>query len=174
MKSAIVPGAIFCGLAILAGAGMRHVEPAQTVAVAEAVELPERPHKEHVIYASGATATIRKEADGHFWTTAYVNSMPVRFMVDTGATSVVLTAIDARSLGVDPDDLPRRATVMTANGKVDAGVVTLGSVRVEGITAEAVDAVVMDDTLQHSLLGMSFLNEFSHWEATRETIVIRR
>lgn len=175
MKSAILPAAIFCGVAVLAGAGLRNVDSAETtVAVAEAPSLPMREHRENVIYASGATAVITKEADGHYWTTAYVNSMPVRFLVDTGATAVVLNASDARSIGVNPDDLPRRARVTTANGKADAGVVTLGSVRVGGLEAEDIDAVVMDDTLEHSLLGMSFLNRFEHWEATRDSIVIRR
>lgn len=164
-----------CGLAAFAATGLRGkmmAEPTAPAVETAAIAVPAR--EEHVIYASGETARIRKEADGHFWTTAYVNSMPVRFLVDTGATSVVLTASDARMIGIDPRDLPRRASVMTAAGKVDAGVVTLGRIEIEGLRADDVDAVVMDDSLQHSLLGMSFLNEFSHWEATRDSIVIRR
>lgn len=176
MKSAIVPAVIMCGLAAFAATGLRSKMMAEPVAPAVAEQpvlaIPDR--QEHIIYASGETARIRKEADGHFWTTAYVNSMPVRFLVDTGATSVVLTASDARAIGIDPNDLPRRASVMTAAGKVDAGVVTLGRVEIEGLRAKDIDAVVMDDSLQHSLLGMSFLNQFSHWEATRDSIVIRR
>ncbi len=175
MKSAITPAVIMCGLAVVAATGLRAVmdeQPNAASAETPAIVVPAR--EEHIIYASGATARIAKEADGHFWATAYVNSMPVRFMVDTGATAVVLTARDARSIGVDPDDLPRRASVMTAAGKADAGVVTLGKIAIEGLEARDVDAVVMDDSLQHSLLGMSFLNQFSHWEATRDSIVIRR
>lgn len=126
------------------------------------------------VYASGGGATIRKEADGHFWATAYVNSMPVRFMVDTGATQVVLTERDARSIGINPDDLPRRARVSTAAGETQAGVVTLGRISVEGAEARDVQAIVMDDRLDHSLLGMSFLNRFHNWKATRDEIVIRR
>ena len=175
MKAAIVPAAIFCGLAGFAATGLRGAMLDQSsAAVAETPAYVAPVRQEHVIYASGATARITKEADGHFWATAYVNSMPVRFLVDTGATSVVLTERDARSIGVDPDNLPRRASVMTAAGKADAGVVTLGRIKIEGLDAEDIAAVVMDDSLQHSLLGMSFLNRFSHWEATRDAIVIRR
>lgn len=129
---------------------------------------------QHDVYASGGGATIRKEADGHFWATAYVNSMPVRFMVDTGATQVVLTERDARSIGINPDDLPRRARVSTAAGETQAGVVTLGRISVEGAEARDVQAIVMDDRLDHSLLGMSFLNRFHNWKATRDEIVIQR
>lgn len=128
----------------------------------------------HDVYADGGGATIRKEADGHFWTVAYVNSMPVRFMVDTGATQVVLTERDARSIGIDPDDLPRRARVSTAAGETQAGVVTLGRVSIDGVEARDIQAIVMDDRLDHSLLGMSFLNRFENWRASRDEIVIRR
>ncbi len=174
MKSAIVPAAILCGLGVFVATGMRGAMVHQSSAVAEAPVYVVPAREEHVVYASGATARITKEADGHFWTTAYVNSMPVRFLVDTGATAVVLTEQDARSIGVDPTDLPRRASVMTASGKADAGIVTLGRISIDGLEASDVDAVVMDSNLQHSLLGMSFLNQFSHWEATRDAIVIRR
>ena len=51
---------------------------------------------------------------------------------------------------------------------------TLGRISIDGLEARDVDAVVMDSNLQHSLLGMSFLNQFSHWEASRDAIVIRR
>ena len=51
------------------------------------------------------TASLRKEGDGHFWATAYVNGEPVQFLVDTGASLVALTKRDARKIGLDTDKL---------------------------------------------------------------------
>ena len=55
------------------------------------------------------TASLRKEGDGHYWATARVNGMPVKFLVDTGASLVALTKRDARRIGVDTDKLVRNA-----------------------------------------------------------------
>lgn len=174
MKPASLPTAILFGLALMGAANFGAFVSKPDDAEAATASTTPRERTEHVIYASGETARIDKEADGHFWTTAYVNSMPVRFLVDTGASVVVLTEQDARSIGVDPNDLPRRASVMTANGRVEAGVAKLGRVRINGLEARNVDAMVLSTGLEHSLLGMSFLNQFSHWEASRDAITIRR
>src|ERR1700733_5217740 len=50
-------------------------------------------------------ASIAKSTDGHFWANAEVDGHPVRFLIDTGATAVALTADDARTLGIDPSSL---------------------------------------------------------------------
>ena len=120
------------------------------------------------------SASLRKEGDGHFWATAYVNDEPVRFLVDTGASLVALTKQDARKIGVDTDNLEETAEVRTAAGRVKAAIVTIDSIEIDGVTVKNVQAVVIEKGLEYSLLGMSFLNRLDGWDVTPTAIVIRQ
>ena len=119
-------------------------------------------------------ASIVKSPDGHFWADAQVNGgHPVHFLVDTGATAVALTANDARSLGIDPSSLDYRYTVTTANGPARAAAVKLSDISVDRAEVEDVQAFVIDQGLQTSLLGMTYLGRLSKFEATPDTLVLR-
>ena len=124
--------------------------------------------------SGGRTALLRKEADGHYWTTAYVNGTPTRFMVDTGASVVALTKRDAQRIGLNLDILAKNANVSTAHGKVKAAAAMLDQVSIERVEVAHVQAVVIEDGLDQSLLGMSFLNALHDWNATPTAIVIRQ
>jgi aspartyl protease family protein len=121
-----------------------------------------------------ASVEIRRSPDGHFWTDAQVSGVPVTFLLDTGASTVALTRSDARRIGVDLSTLKRDAEVRTAGGRVVASTVTLGKIDVGGVVVENVAAVVIEDGLEKSLLGMSFLNELSGWEVSPGTVTLRR
>ena len=116
---------------------------------------------------SGAVA---KGADGHFWADAQVNGRPVHFLVDTGATAVALTPEDAKRLGFKAADLKYGYSVTTAGGNSHAAAVTLTSVSVNGARLENVQALVVSDGLDVSLLGMSYLGRLTRFEATRDTL----
>jgi aspartyl protease family protein len=118
-------------------------------------------------------ASIAKSTDGHFWANAEVDGHPVRFLVDTGATAVALTADDARNLGLDPSSLQYQYTVMTANGPAKAAQVKLGLVSVGRAEVSDVDAFVIDKGLETSLLGMSYLGRLARFEATPDALVLR-
>src|SRR5450432_3544087 len=95
-------------------------------------------------------ASIAKSNDGHFWANAEVDGHPVRFLIDTGATAVALTADDARNLGIDPSTLQYQYTVMTANGPARAAQVKLGFVSVGRAEVSDVQAYVIDKGLETS------------------------
>jgi aspartyl protease family protein len=119
-------------------------------------------------------ASIVKSPDGHFWADAQVNGgHPVHFLVDTGATAVALTAVDARSLGIDPSTLDYNYTVTTANGPARAAAVKLGEISVDRAEVQDVQAFVIDRGLQTSLLGMTYLGRLSKFEATQDTLVLK-
>lgn len=103
------------------------------------------------------TAVLTADGRGHFVTTGQVNGAAMRFLVDTGASSVALGASDARRLGID---LTRaeQVVVNTANGQTVASRVKLDSVRVGEIVVMNVDAMVHSTEMPFALLGMSFLN----------------
>ena len=118
-------------------------------------------------------ASIAKSTDGHFWANAEVDGHPVRFLVDTGATAVALTADDARNLGIDPSSLQYQYTVMTANGPARAAQVKLGLISVGRAEVSDVDAFVIDKGLETSLLGMSYLGRLAKFEATPDALVLK-
>ena len=123
--------------------------------------------------ASGQPAMVTKARDGHYWAHADVNGRQVRFLVDTGASAVALTLADARRLGIDVEQLDYRHAVLTASGQARAASVQLGAVSVAGARVENVDALVIPEGLDASLLGMSYLGRLSRFEATPTTLVLR-
>lgn len=123
--------------------------------------------------ASGAAASLAKAADGHFWAEASVNGKRVRFLVDTGATTVALTAEDAKRLGLDLDELTFDRPVMTAAGQAEAAMVELDYISVAGARVEKVQALVLKEGLSASLLGMSYLGRLSRFEATPTALILR-
>ncbi|MBK8841041.1 MAG: TIGR02281 family clan AA aspartic protease [Hyphomonadaceae bacterium] len=118
------------------------------------------------------TASLRKEADGHYWAAARVNKIPIKFLVDTGASLVALSRRDARRLGINTDNLQRNAEVRTAAGRVMAATTVIDEITIDGVTVKNVSAVIMEDGLETSLLGMSFLNRLEGWDVTTNAIII--
>jgi aspartyl protease family protein len=172
--------ALLPALALFAGAAigmvvlrdtMTREAPARPAAMSATTEIKEMPNiSSHQI----RTASLRKEGDGHFWATAYVNGTPVKFLVDTGASLVALSERDARRIGINTDELNQNAEVRTAAGRVKASTAMIDSIEIDGVTVKNVQAVVIDKGLEHSLLGMSFLNRLDRWNVTPTAIVIQQ
>ena len=116
--------------------------------------------------ATGSPAQVLRAADGHYWAEADIDGHAVRLMVDTGASVVALTRSDADRLGLRlaADDFT--AEVATASGAVRAAPVRLSAVAVAGARVDHVDALVVEQGLPHSLLGMSYLGRLSAFSAT--------
>jgi aspartyl protease family protein len=107
--------------------------------------------------ADRQSVTLAADARGHFITEGAINGNPVRFLVDTGATVVALSAAEAVRLGIDYRK-GQRGMSSTAGGMVPTYRVRLDSVRLGGIEISGVDGVVLEHGLDIALLGMSFLN----------------
>lgn len=125
--------------------------------------------------ASTAAASVRRGVGGHFWAEGMVDGRHVRFLVDTGATVVVLSRDDARRVGLDLDSLSYNQAMMTANGQTFAAGVTLDEIKIGNVRVRNVQAAIpRDDMLPASLLGMSFLGRLSRYEATQSTLILRQ
>ena len=123
--------------------------------------------------ASGTDAQVVKGADGHYWAQARIEGRAVRVLVDTGASVVALTRADALRLGVDPEPADFTGRVQTASGVVRAAPVQLKSVSVAGARVDEVEALVVEQGLEYSLLGMSYLGRLSAFEATPVGLTLR-
>ena len=118
-------------------------------------------------------AALNADAEGHFVADATVNGSRVTFMVDTGATTVALTDVTARRLGIVPMHSAYRVRLSTANGTVMAARVTLREIRLGGVSVRDVVAVVMPgNALPVDLLGMSFLSRLSKYEFAGRQLVL--
>jgi aspartyl protease family protein len=141
----------------------------EAVPAANAVTGPKRVSATDPVTAP-APRQLQRGPDGHFYADAQVNGTTIRFMVDTGASVVVLTHADAQRAGLQ---LPaERAMAMGVGGPIEIIPVTLDRVAVGGIEARGVQAAVAD-TLPVSLLGQSYLQRLGSVEIRGDTMVLR-
>ena len=110
--------------------------------------------------AEGGEVVLPRAPDGHYYLTLTINGTDLEFMVDTGATSVVLSRDDARKLGIDPETLAYLGEANTANGTVRTARVTLTDVRLGQVVDDRLSAEVNDGQMDGSLLGMTYLGRF--------------
>ena len=110
--------------------------------------------------------------DGHYRLQALVNGSRVTFMVDTGATDVVLAPDDARRIGLDPANLNFTQFAQTANGTVRGASVELQSLIVGPIDIRDMPATVNGAEMSDSLLGMAFLNRLAGWRVENGVLTL--
>ena len=103
---------------------------------------------------------VRRQRDGHYYLTLALNGENIRFVVDTGATDMVLTREDAARAGLDLDSLNFIGVANTANGQVRTAPVRIDTVRLGDITDTNVFASVNDGEMFGSLLGMRYLEKW--------------
>ena len=123
--------------------------------------------------SSAQSVTLSAGSGGHFMADGMVNGGAVRFVVDTGATTVALPASVAGRLGIDYRKGPHGIS-QTANGQAQVYIVKLDSVRIGSIELQNVDGVVIENGLPVALLGMSFLNRVELKQDSGRMTMIRR
>lgn len=113
--------------------------------------------------------------NGHFKTEAYVNGRSIDVLADTGASWVVLTWEDARSIGLRPDQLEFVCCVNTANGQAEVAPVTLDKVEIGHITVRDVQAAVgARGALSTNLLGMTFIDRLAKFELSSGRLILEQ
>ena len=116
---------------------------------------------------------VRAGSNGHFLVEAVVNGVPVDFMIDTGASHVVLTLEDAERIGFTGNNLRFTQKFESANGTVRAAPVELRELRIGQLQLFDLEASVNGGPLPISLLGMSFLQRLRSYEVARDRLVLR-
>jgi aspartyl protease family protein len=124
--------------------------------------------------SSSQSVTLTADPRGHFVVEGQINGGAVRFLVDTGATSIALSAVEARRLGIDYLS-GQPGLIATANGTATAYRVRLDSVRVGNIVVNNVEGAVLEGSqMPVALLGMSFLNRMEMKREGQFMVLTRR
>jgi aspartyl protease family protein len=122
---------------------------------------------------SGDEIAIRRQDDGHYWLQVDVNGKPVRFMIDSGATTTAVNADTARetSIEVDADGYP--VILDTANGRVTAkrGVIQL--LKIDALEIPQHKVVVSESFGDTNVLGMNFLDSMQSWKVEANVMTLK-
>ena len=122
----------------------------------------------------GHTVELARSHGGDFPISAQVNGARISMILDTGASTVVLTNEAAKAAGLPLDMVKYSVNVDTANGRALAAAVTLDRVVIGGIAERSIPALIAQPgQLKTSLLGMSFLNRLQGWEVRGDKLVMR-
>ncbi|WHA42319.1 TIGR02281 family clan AA aspartic protease [Agrobacterium larrymoorei] len=117
---------------------------------------------------------LNKSMSGHFETNALINGAQVHMLVDTGASSVVLSHADAQAVGINPENLSYTVSVMTANGRTSAAPTRLSEIAIGPIVRRNVSALVAQEgQLDQSLLGMTFLSTLGSLQMQTDELKLR-
>ena len=127
----------------------------------------------HVI-SHGRTVEVARANSGNFDISAQINGARIAMVLDTGASSIVLTRDDAQAAGLPLELLNYTVSIDTANGRTRAAPVTLDRVAIGGLVERSIEALVAQPgQLRMSLLGMSFLNRLHSWEVRGDRLLLR-
>ncbi len=124
--------------------------------------------------ATGTEVTLIRSDNGHFEAVAGVNNASIRFLVDTGASAIVLSDADAREAGIDTSSLAYSITTYTANGTAQSAVARIESLYLGGIERRNLRVLVSQPgRLGQSLLGQQFLESLSSYEKRGDRLTLR-
>jgi aspartyl protease family protein len=157
-QQAVVWGLIFVGM--IAGFGLwgdirNDVAPRQSIISDTMIEIP-------------------RSADGHYYAVLELNGQAVRFVIDTGATDVVLTKSDAARVGLELNALAYSGSATTANGVVRTAPARIAEFQFGAITDRDIRVFVNQGKMAESLLGMSYLQRFGKIEIARDRLLLTR
>jgi aspartyl protease family protein len=118
--------------------------------------------------------TVAPDSHGHHTVFAEAGGLRVRFLVDSGASIVTLTANDALNLGFKPRPDEFNVAFNTANGRVYGARILLPKLSIGDILVERVEAVVLPrEALSVSLLGQSFLKRLKGYEVSQGRLILK-
>jgi aspartyl protease family protein len=161
-------------LVVVGGVAARYADqavssPPSQVAVVQPAYEPREPT------TSGRSVTFEADRLGHFQVEARIDGRSVDFIIDTGASLVVLRESDAARVGIRPRPSDYTATAITANGRIKAARATVDRIELGGITVYDVPAMVLpDEALAKNLLGVSFLSRLRRYEYANGRIVLEQ
>ncbi|HWI88280.1 MAG TPA: TIGR02281 family clan AA aspartic protease [Sphingomicrobium sp.] len=118
------------------------------------------------------TIILQRSENGHFYAEVEVNGVPIRMLVDTGASGIALSRDDARAVGIATSIGMNDVVGEGAGGSVHGDFVTIDRITLGSKSVEQMPALVLNGGEQ-SLLGQSFLKQFASVEIHGDTMTLR-
>ncbi|HPG89580.1 MAG TPA: TIGR02281 family clan AA aspartic protease [Hyphomicrobium sp.] len=166
-----IPRSVYVGIAlavagILAAAWLWN--PSQTGSELSTAPTGSPSESRHV------SVLIRRDSEGKFVARGQINAIATDFLIDTGASAVMIRHSDAEKAGVDLSSLSFTTPVQTANGTVYAAPIRLRSITIGMLRREDVEALVAQPgNLNENLLGISFLRGLASYDVNGEFLTLR-
>ncbi len=127
-----------------------------------------------VTIGKGGEVIVPRRLGGQFLIAAKVNNVPTKFLFDTGASTVVVRAEDAKDMGVDVAALDYDVDVTTANGAARAAEAVLDRIAIGPIVVRNVHALIArPGALNENLLGANFLDRLQSYSVERGRLVLK-
>ena len=121
---------------------------------------------------SSGQMIINLARDGHFYLNIMVNNTSMLFMIDTGASDIVIGIPEAKKLGIKTDDLSYTKTYQTANGKSFGATIKLDKMTISDVNFYDISASVNSSNMGTPLLGMSFLRKLRKYEFYQDKLIL--
>ena len=122
---------------------------------------------------NGSRIVLTSTGGGHFLTLGQINGRSAEMVIDTGATSVSMSTLQAERLGVE-FKTGQPVQMSTANGVIPGWRLKLAAVKVGDVTVREVDAVVSSGSMPYVLLGNSFLTRFQMTRTNDQLVLEKR
>ncbi len=117
--------------------------------------------------------TLIRNANGHFSARAKISGQTISFLVDTGASSIVLSNSDAKLVGIDVDNLSYTIPVSTANGMTTSARARIDNIAIGTLEKDGMSVMVSrSGDLEQSLLGMDFINRLRSFEIRGDRMIL--
>jgi aspartyl protease family protein len=160
------------GLAVLAARELAHTQASQPpVEAAPAPGPAAAPPSAQPVGNGLASVTLNRASDSHFYADVQVNGATIRFLVDTGATGIVLTAADAQRAGIGGGDY--NAVGKGAGGEVRMMPTTATRLALGPLNADNVPVMVAKEGLSVSLLGQSYLSRIGSVTISGDRMILQ-
>ena len=145
----------------------------ETQVSGEIAQPGDQPEEDVEDVEGGYEIVVPATRGGHYLVEAEIDGVAIEFLIDTGASTVVLSEDDAELLGLYADELDFTERYQTANGIIEGAPVVLDYMRIGDLELEDVRSTVIRAPLDRSLLGMSFLSRLEGYEVERDRLILR-
>ena len=162
-------------LLVVGGYAARYADRAVETHTASQAAVVQPTYEPREPISSDRSLMLEADRQGHFQVEGRVDGTYLDFLVDTGASLIVLRESAAAQAGIRPQPRDYTATAVTANGKIKAARATIERIEVGGITVYDVSAMVLpDEALAKNLLGVSFLSRLKRYEYANGRLVLEQ
>lgn len=127
----------------------------------------------HAIYnKNNNSISFYTAEDGHFYANLYINQVKIKFLLDTGASNIMLSKLDAKKANIAIDNLKYNKRYSTANGIVLGAKINLPTLAIKDRMFHNIQANITDSKQDISLLGIDFFNLFAKYEFDRYKVTL--